>query len=56
MSVHYWKDSWKHLDGSSSAPYEAEVNNLSPGEHLLRARVIFDDASTLDTDVKVVVE
>lgn len=55
MSVHFWKDSWKYLGGFYAEPYEMTVTDLAVGEHILRARVIFDDATVLDTNAKVTV-
>ena len=40
----FWRDNFAEwLGESNTPPYELTVNNLSPGEHILQSRVIFQD-------------
>ncbi len=44
-AVYFWRDNWQWLGSSETEPYELTVNNLSPGEHILRSRLVFQDDS-----------
>jgi len=46
--VDFWKDNWKYLAGIKNSPYEFSLNNLSTGDHILRARLLFKDGSRSD--------